>query len=365
MIRLIIIALLSLTFGLSQNLCAQISAPKYSNEFLQIGVSARALGMGRAQVAITDDSYAGYWNPAGLVQLEAPYELSLMHAEYFAGIAKYDYAAFAMPLDSNSVLGITAIRFGIDDIPDTRFLYDANGAINYDNIRFFSAADYAFMLSYARKSNKLPGLSYGANVKVVHRVAGQFANAWGFGLDAGAQYHWKKWNFGLMARDITSTFNAWSHNSVLLRDVYNQTGNIIPENTIEVTLPSIVLGAGRYIPFTLKGQEFGLLPTADILFTFDGQRNVLLPGKLASLDPRAGLELNYAQMVYIRAGIYNAQRISRFDRSEYLVSQPSFGLGFRWKTARLDYAIADMGGFTEGLTSHIFSLSIQFGKKGE
>jgi hypothetical protein len=55
------------------------------------------------------------------------------------------FVGFAMPIDSHqSHLGFSAIRFGVDDIPDTRFLYDANGAINYDNIRFFSAADYAF-----------------------------------------------------------------------------------------------------------------------------------------------------------------------------------------------------------------------------
>jgi hypothetical protein len=363
MVRLTKILMLIALAGFSTESSAQFSAPKYSNEFLQIGVSARALAMGRSQVAISDDSYSGYWNPAGLSSIEAPYELSLMHAEYFAGIAKYDYAGFAMQLDSNSTLGITAIRFGIDDIPDTRFLYDANGAINYDNIRFFSAADYAFLLSYARKSIKVKGLRWGANLKVVHRVAGQFANAWGFGFDLGAQYQWKKWDFGLMARDVTSTFNAWSHNSILLRDVYNQTGNIIPENSIEVTLPSLILAGSRHIPFLVKGQNFGVRPSLDILFTFDGQRNVLVPGKFTSIDPRGGLELNYNHLVFLRAGTYNAQRIKRFDGTDYLSFQPSFGIGFRWKSSRLDYAIADLGGFAEGLTSHVFSLSIQFGQK--
>ena len=113
---------------------AQVTAPKYSNEFLSIGVGARAFGMSNAQVGVTNDVTAAYWNPAGLVEIENKYEVGLMHAEYFAGIAKYDYIGFATPIDSVSHLGITAIRFGIDDIPDTRNLFDDDGNINYDNV---------------------------------------------------------------------------------------------------------------------------------------------------------------------------------------------------------------------------------------
>ena len=161
----------------------QVSTPKYSNEFLSIGVGARALGMSNSVVSNVSDGTSAYWNPAGLLGIKDKYEVSLMHSEYFAGIANYDYLGFAMPIDTLSHLSFSLIRFGIDDIPDTRFLYDANGAINYDNIRFFSAADYAFVFSYARKVPILGGIRVGANFKVVHRNVGDFANAWGFGLD--------------------------------------------------------------------------------------------------------------------------------------------------------------------------------------
>ena len=43
----------------------------------------------------------------------------------------------------------------------------------------------------------------------MYRKVGDFAHAWGFGIDVGAQYHFKKWKFALMGRDLTSTFNAW------------------------------------------------------------------------------------------------------------------------------------------------------------
>src|SRR5690606_1541941 len=239
----------------------QTSTPKYSNEFLSIGVGARGLGMSGSQVSHVADVTAGYWNPAGLLNIESNYEVSLMHAEYFAGIAKYDYAGFSASLDSLNKIGVSLIRFAVDDIPDTRFLYDANGRVNYDNIKFFSAADYAFIFSFARKTRIVEGLSLGANFKVVHRTVGEFANAWGFGLDAGAQFQKNKWQFGLMLKDITTTFNVWSHNSDMLIDVYSQTNNEIPESSTEVTLPKAILGVSRTLSF---GDNFGLLTSLDL-----------------------------------------------------------------------------------------------------
>ncbi|MEO1052457.1 MAG: PorV/PorQ family protein [Bacteroidota bacterium] len=331
----------------------QISAPKFSNEFLAIGVGARALGMSQAQVAHVDDVTAGYWNPAGLLNIESKYEFSLMHAEYFAGIAKYDYAAFATPVDSMSHLGISVIRFAVDDIPDTRFLYDANGAINYDNIRFFSAADYAFLLTFARKFNFLQGLRLGANFKVIHRQAGNFATAWGFGLDVGGQLEVKDWQFGLMLRDITGTFNAWSHNSELVVDVFTQTGNEIPQNSIELTLPKAVLGVARYFPVK---EKFGVLAALDLNLTFDGKRNVLVKSDFASIDPGIGFELDYQRTVFLRFGAGNVQEVKDSDGSTSTSFQPNFGLGFTIKKVTIDYALTDIGDQSESLYSHVFSL---------
>src|SRR5439155_6102528 len=90
---------------------------KYSNEFLNIGAGARGLAMGSAQVASVNDGTAGYWNPAGLVGVKDHPQLNLMHAEYFAGIGKYDYASLALPTANNKrTLGVSILRFAVDDI---------------------------------------------------------------------------------------------------------------------------------------------------------------------------------------------------------------------------------------------------------
>ena len=354
----------------SGRITGQVSAPKYSNEFLSIGIGARGLAMSGTQTAFVDDVTAGYWNPAGLVRAKTKYEAALMHAEYFAGIAKFDYAGFSIALDTLSRLGATLIRFGVDDIADTRFLYDADGTINYNNITFFSAADYAFLLSYSRKVQKIKGLRIGASLKVINRYVGNYATAWGFGFDAGLQYQRQRWQFGLMLRDITTTFNAWSHNSYLLTEVYKKTGNALPENSVEITLPKAVFGIGRQFSITKK---VSLLVGADLDVTFDGQRNTLFrdvfkhSGTVA-MDAKTGLEASYDNLIFLRAGLGNVQKTRNFDKSYQTSVQPNFGAGFRLdrflhsglKNFTIDYALTDIGDASEALYSHVFSLKAGF-----
>jgi len=83
---------------------------KYSNEFLNIGVGARAQAMGNAFVASVDDVTAGFWNPAGLagIDMKKGIQVGAMHAEWFGGVGKYDYLGAVIPFkDGKRALGIT------------------------------------------------------------------------------------------------------------------------------------------------------------------------------------------------------------------------------------------------------------------
>ncbi len=331
---------------------------KYSNEFLNIGVDARALGMSNAVVASVQDVTAGYWNPAGLAHLRDRWEVGLMHAEYFAGIANYDYLGGATPIDDRSTFGVSLIRFGVDDILDTSELIDQDGNVDYDRINLFSAADYALLLSYARNTN-IEGLSIGGNVKLIYRGIGDFADAYGFGFDLGTQYHKNAWSVAASLRDATTTFNAWRFNTERLEEVFVATGNEIPTHALELTAPRLTLAAGR--AFVL-GDNFSLYSEIDLVTTFDGRRATVISSDFASVDPSLGLEFGYRDFLFLRMGVGNVQRAMDFDDSEYWTFQPNLGIGFRYQNISLDYALTDIGDQSVAVYSNVFSLKLNFAR---
>jgi len=335
----------------------EVNAQKFSNEFLNIGIGARARGMGNAAVASTNSVFAGFWNPAalGALDLDAP-QFGAMHTEQFAGVAKFDYLGAVLPLaKKDSKFGISVIRFGIDDIPNTLSLFEADGTINFDNIVPFSSADYAFIGSYAQKVNTKKGKLYvGGNAKVIYRQIGPFANSWGFGLDASALYFGKKWRVGLVIKDATNTFNAWSFNlSDEERNVLSLSGNDLPINSVERTKPQITLGIAR--PFQLN-DKWGLLAEMDWVATTDGQRNTLISADPVSLDLALGFELDFKSLVFFRLGLNNFQRESNFDTTDFLTIQPNIGIGLKIQQFKIDYAFTDVGEQRNQTYSHVISL---------
>ncbi len=333
------------------------TARKYSNEFMNIGVDAAALGMSNAVVSQTSDVNSGYWNPAGLVAIKDN-QIALMHSSYFANIANYNYVAFAMPLDDRSAVGLSLIRFGVDDILDTTQLIDAQGTINYDRIRLFSAADYGLTFSYARKI-PLDGFSYGVNAKVIRRIIGDFASSWGFGLDLGIQFQSQNnWKFGVMARDITTTFNAWTFDKDKLADIKDAVAGQnqeIPEST-ELTIPKLQLGMSKKFVFHY---DYSLVTAFDLNVRFE-QNNDVISTSFASITPSLGFEFGYTDLVFLRAGLGNFQNELQLDNSETLTFQPNFGVGFNYRGIAIDYAFTDIGDQSAALYSNVFSITLDF-----
>ncbi|MGB4845847.1 MAG: hypothetical protein WBP16_15385, partial [Ferruginibacter sp.] len=322
-----------------------------------------------AQVASAKDETAGYWNPAGLTGIKDYPSIGAMHAEYFSGIAKYDYLAGAMPIQNNKrALGITVLRFAIDEIPNTLNLVEPDGSINYDNIKTFSVADWALLLSFAQniKTTETQNISFGVNAKVIYRKIGSFASAWGFGLDAGVQMHGKRSHFGIVARDITTTFNAWSFSFTdREKEVLYLTKNDIPVKSTELTAPRVIIGGGY--DFKL-GKSVNLMAEANLDVTFDGKRNTVFSGNTISVDPRIGLEATIKDVFFVRAGISNFQKT--LDDSDTLnlkktwIYQPSAGAGFKIKNVMIDYAFTNLANQSNPLYTHIFSLRLNLvGKK--
>jgi hypothetical protein len=355
--------ILGCTFLLFISITVSAQFRKYSNEFLNIGAGARGLSMGSSQVASVQDGTAGYWNPAGLVGVKNDPSLNVMHAEYFAGIGKYDYASLALPLSNNKrTLGITALRFAVDDIMNTLFLVEPDGSINYNNIQAFSSADYAFLISLAQtlKQSLNKNIHAGVSAKVIHRNVGTFAKAWGFGLDAGIQIFQNKWRFGIAGRDITTTFNSWSFNfTEREKEALYLTNNEIPVKSTELTAPRLVAGVAREFN---SGRKVTFLAEANFDLTFDGKRNTVLSSDAVSIDPKIGLECNINNVFFLRGGINNFQKAladgDTLNQKKVWIYQPSAGAGFRMQNVKIDYAFTNLANQSNPLFTHVFSLQL-------
>jgi hypothetical protein len=324
---------------------------------MNIGVDASSIALSGSVVSSIDNVNSTYWNPAGLTNLKDN-EISLMHSNYFANIANYNFVAYASPIDNRSTIGFSIIRFGVDDILDTTQLIDDQGNINYDRISLFSAVDYGFTASYARTLMN-DNISYGINAKIIRRLVGDFATSWGFGFDFGLQISMKNgWKFGLMARDITTTYNSWSFDDDKLNDIQTAMEGQNQEipNSTEVTIPKIQFGFSKILDFNYN---YSLSTAIDLMMKFD-QTNDVFSTKSLSVSPAIGLELGYIETVFLRFGIGNFQNELDFDNTENLTFQPNFGVGFIYNDIQVDYAFTYIGDQSVALYSNVFSLKIDF-----
>ncbi len=338
----------------------------YVNEYLNIGVGARGLAMGGAQSASSVDAYSGYWNTAGLVHIKEQLQVGAMHAEYFSGNAKYDFVTVAMPTkDKKRAFGISLLRFATDDIPYTIDYVQPDGSFDESKLKSISAGDYAFFISYAQQlklfKNPLIKTSIGGNAKIVFRNIGSMANAWGAGADIALQAQYKKWHWGVTAKDITTTYTTWTFNlSEKEKEVFGQTGNEIPVKSFEVMNPRFILGAGY--SFLKPDKKIHLLAEINADLTTDGKRSSLIKSKSVSIDPRLGLELDYKKTIFLRAGVCNIQSVlddaDSTQQKKFTIFQPSMGIGLKFNPIVIDYAYTSLQTQSNPLFSHIISLRI-------
>ena len=325
------------------------SVATYGAEFLASGVGARALGMGGAHVALSDDVTAGYWNPAGLSRIDYP-EIGYMHVERFSGAVTFDYGGAALPLNEESTLAITVVRSGVNDIANTLNAWDVERQQpkpDYLNrIRRFSAADYAFYGTYARKLGE--NLSAGISGKVVRRSIGDFAEAWGYSVDASMQYQRSNLELGITLQDLTTMLQSWSVNP----DAFNEAittenpqtgepytfeetfGQDLPEGGTELVLPVIRLGSGYHAQAT---EDLRITAGLDLDIFVDGPRAYAPNLGDVSMHPRGGVEVSFRELVAVRGGIMRVQQGGDLGWD----ATPTVGAGVNLQQISLDYSFGD------------------------
>lgn len=195
---LVLASLLFLSFPC--NLTAQDAGQP--GEFLRYGVGARALGMGRAFIAIADDVSAIYWNPGGIIRVERK-EFTSMYTNLFYD-SRYTYFAIAIPRLyprpkrglSNFFLG-PASAWGFAWVNLTTGDFDQRTEYNIP-LGNFDIYEQALFISFAREWVNTWGIfNYGGNFKLVNQgfsglvqneysgISGNKTKDWGTGLDFG------------------------------------------------------------------------------------------------------------------------------------------------------------------------------------
>jgi hypothetical protein len=131
-------------------------------EFLELGVGARAVGMGEAYSAVADEASALYWNPAALTAIPGR-SVTLMHAPYIAS-SYFDYGAYGQNLGARGAFGASFQYFSAGSLIQEDAAGNDGGSI--------TPYDLAVTLGYAYKfadagASLLDGFSAGVGVKYV------------------------------------------------------------------------------------------------------------------------------------------------------------------------------------------------------
>ena len=167
--------LLLLVLSLAASTSAEFTKVGASGaQFMKIGVGSKYQAMGEASVAIVNDVYAMYWNPAGLAQGENS-AVGFTNVNWVLDV-DLNYFGMAHYFEDIGVFGISAQVLSMDDQEITTVdQQDGTGD-------FYSAASYAVGISYARQlTNRF---AFGGTFKYIgERIAEE--NAQGFAFDFG------------------------------------------------------------------------------------------------------------------------------------------------------------------------------------
>lgn len=171
----------------------------FAMQFLKLGVSARATGMGSAFTAIADDATATYWNPAGIVDVTRT-NVSLNHTFWPADVSlDYATAVFSLPFLPGA-WGVSARALSIDpQIERTIFLPEGTG-------QEFDAGDMSFGISYAQYFTDK--FSAGSTIHFIHSgLAEKSVNT--YAIDFGLIYRigFRGMRLGMMIQSLGGKVN--------------------------------------------------------------------------------------------------------------------------------------------------------------
>lgn len=292
--------------------------------FLSIGQSARAIGMGSAFVGVANDVSAIYWNPAGLTKTEGG-QILVDHTSWIAGTS-YNFLAVSYNTGDYGTVGISFIGSNIGDMNVTTIDEP------WGTGEVFSATDMAISFAYALQLTDR--FSIGFNPKFIYQGIWKMS-ATAFALDMGVQYV-TPFDDAILAMSISN---------------FGTEMRLLGQSNLVLYDPDpFTTGNNNKIPAYLETQEWALPLTFRVGIAYKPLKSTLhnLTLALDALHPsddyeyvNVGMEYCFQDFVFVRGGY----KTLFLDDSE-----ESYSLGFGIKknlmgnvSLKVDYAYQDFG----------------------
>jgi hypothetical protein len=295
-------------------------------QFLGIGMGGRAVGMGGAFTAISDDINALYWNPAGIAG-SSRLQLGINRASWLVD-TRFIWAGITIPAGIAGTFGVavTSLDYGTFDVT-TMAREDGTGET-------FTAADLAVQLTWARMLTDR--FSVGLTMKYINQTI-YTAAANGFAIDAGFLFNTGLLPNGLKIGASVSNFGtSMRMRGAALTVDYDQTRGR-------------QAGVNGNTPAELRGDEFNIPLNYRLGVSYDLVRNPQNRFTLAAdaLSPNdntqtinLGTEYAWKDVVFFRGG-YNALLESDAEKGWTLGAGLRYNIGFA--IFRFDYTYQRFG----------------------
>jgi hypothetical protein len=309
-------------------------------QFLKIGVGARAMGLGGAMVAASQDAYSLYWNPAGITKVNRPV-LATAHTEWFSDI-RHDFLSLVIPVNTTSSVGLNVVVLSMGDMEVTT-IDDPHGTGE-----FFGASDIALGATYGIRLTNFFSLGFTGKYiqqSIYNEKASTFALDVGsildvpyYGLKLGMNFS----NFGgklqLDGRDLAREFDLNPNNTL----------NVGVETRLKTEpweLP-VNFRVGLAMDIVGTGENLAVSTNNRLTLSMDGNHPTDSPEYVAF-----GAEYAYRELLYLRGGYRLNRDVEKFF----------YGIGLAipvtGATFNFDYAVAS---FEELDYIHVLSGSISF-----
>jgi hypothetical protein len=305
-------------------------------QVLKFNVGPRAIGMGGAFTAVSDDITSMYWNPGGTANIQAN-EAFFNHTSLYADV-RHDFAAIASYLSGVGTIGAFVSVLSMDEmLVRTETNPEGTG-------EFFNAGAIVIGINFSRYLTE--NFAIGGNFKYINESIWHM-DATGFGIDIGTMYKIPVLNELRIAASIS---NFGSKMQLAGRDVTQ----VVPSGA----------GGQNFINTNIELDKFDL----PLLFRFGLASDVIKDGTsklIVAVDAihpndhteyiNAGAEYSWNEILYLRAG-YN----SLFERDTEKGLTLGFGIHYRiidMVKVKLDYAYQDFGRLKD---VHYFSVGVNF-----